>query len=189
MIFLESRLKGQAHVTHHSETRCSSKKPSTLALQKSHCQQLGPAAEQAPSLVPRGWCKLKPHHTHSTWCIFVSGAGSCIAICGCEQQWRLQNQHFRRHQSKVKRDARRQMLSSVVLGSFIDFNSFTLRSNDHPSGLAHIAKYQVFPNPTPRQPLSNSSEIYHWHILITSYANWPTHSNSFPCCTHGKRQV
>lgn len=146
-------------------------KNSTLPLQKCHCQQLGPAAEQAPSLIPPGWCKLRIHHRHSTWFIFVSGAGSYIAICGCDQQQRLQNQRFRRHQSKVKRDARRQMLSSVVLGSFIDFNSFIFRCNDHPSGLVHIAKYQVFPSPTPRQPMGKSSEIHHWHILITSYAN------------------
>ena len=46
---------------------------------------LAHAAEQILSLIPLGLCKIKIHHRHSTWYIFILGPGSYIVICGCKQ--------------------------------------------------------------------------------------------------------
>lgn len=97
--FLESRLKGPTYAADNSKTWCSSKTrqpcPYRIPLSAAWPSRLARAAEQALSLVPSGLCKIKIHHRHSTWCIFVLGAGSSIAICGCEQLLEVTEPAFR----------------------------------------------------------------------------------------------
>lgn len=59
--------------------------PTEIPLSAAWSSWLARVAEQILSLVPSGLCKIKIRHRHSTWYIFVLGAGSYVAICGCEQ--------------------------------------------------------------------------------------------------------
>lgn len=112
---------------------------------------LAHAAEQILSLVPSGLCKIKIHHRHSTWYIFVLAAGSYIAICGCKQLVEVTEPAF---QETPKQSQDRCKKADTQLHNAEElhwFQQLYIHVQQSPiSGLVHVAKYQMFPNPMPR---------------------------------------
>lgn len=121
-------------------------KLSTLPLQKSQSAAwpswIACAAEQIPSLIPSSLCKMKIHHRHSTGYIFVSGTGSYIAICGCEQRVEVTEPAFQEIPKQSQdgwKAADAQLCNAEELHWF---QQLSIQVWPSPvSGLVHVAKY------------------------------------------------
>lgn len=133
------------------------------------------ATEQTLSLIPSGLCKINIHHRHSTWSIFVSGAGSYIEICGCKQQVGVTEPAFQETPKLSQMDAKKQLLRTVMQRSFIDFIGFIFRCNDH-----QFPSWCTLPNTKCSQSCAKAQEM----VTTAEHIKWNlslVHTNNFTC--------